>query len=125
MALSIYVVQDSRVALGPELWQQNFLLAPGTSDYVTGGYVVTAANVGFKLIQAVDVLNTNTTGLTWIAQALFTFSTMSVTDHGITNTVGVSGYSSFNLWMGTAIGTQANSSANLSGAIWQVMIYGY
>jgi len=128
MALTVARVQDSRIALGPQLWQENFLLIPGVSDYVTGGYSLTPALFSMGKIQAIDVLNTNTTGLAWVGLALFTFNTWTLAQTGgISQTVGASGYTSANFWVGTAYGSsnQVSASTNLTGAIWEVMVYGY
>ena len=45
MALTITGVADCRAVLGPSQSLRTYQLAPGVSDYVTGGYPITAASV--------------------------------------------------------------------------------
>lgn len=46
MALTITKVPDSQAALGPSQFAQSFQLQPALSDYPSGGYVITAAQLG-------------------------------------------------------------------------------
>src|ERR1035438_4608612 len=45
MALTITGVPDCRAMLGPSQWLRTYQLSPGISDYVAGGYPITAASV--------------------------------------------------------------------------------
>ena len=45
MALTITGVPDCRAMLGPSQWLRTYQLSPGVSDYVAGGYPITAASV--------------------------------------------------------------------------------
>ena len=50
MALTITGIPDCRAALGPSQMARAYQLAPGTSDYVTGGYVINAAQVDLEFL---------------------------------------------------------------------------
>lgn len=45
MALTITGIPDCRALLGESNWLRGYQLAPGTSDYTTGGYVINAKQV--------------------------------------------------------------------------------
>jgi hypothetical protein len=121
MALGINGVQDSRALLGLGLEQKSWLLVPGTSDYVTGGYVVSAQNVGLGHIQSAWVSGLNATAIaTWEFVPVFAFAQLS------TSSAGESGYSQFLLYAYVlSTGAQAASGANLTGSIVQVTVQGY
>jgi hypothetical protein len=121
MALGIYGVQDSRVLLGPFAEQKSWLLIPGTSDYVTGGYVVTAQNVSLGHIQSVTISGLNATAIaTWEFAPVFAFAELG------TAGPGVSGYTQFLLYAYVlSTGAQVASGFNLSGSIIQVTVQGY
>src|SRR5271166_835294 len=89
MALSIVRVQDSRSPVTVGIQQESFLLIPGTSDYVTNGYVITAAAVGFKNVQLVSIDGTNATGLAWNPYAVFALAQVG------TGGPGFGGYTQF------------------------------
>ena len=44
----IPAVQGSRIALGPGIWEETFVIAPGTSDYPTNGYIITSLALRFS-----------------------------------------------------------------------------
>lgn len=46
MALTITKVPDAKAALGISQYEELFQIQPGTSDYPTSGYPVTAAQLG-------------------------------------------------------------------------------
>lgn len=48
MALTITGVPDCRMAGGPSQDFRAYQLAPGVSDYTTGGYIITAQSVGLS-----------------------------------------------------------------------------
>jgi len=113
--------------LGSELQVESFLIVPGTSDYTTLGYVITALYCGFKMVQGAVVTGGNATAYPstagWYAFPVFPESQL------LTSGSGFSGYSQFLLKVyvaqGASIGQEAGSGANLTGNIWQVMVIGY
>lgn len=121
-------VQGSRFMFGAELQAETFLIVPGTSDYTTLGYVITAAYCGFKLIQQAIVTGGNVTAypnrttVTWYAFPVFPESQLLTSGNGFT------GYSQFLLKVyvggGGSIGTEVSVGGNLTGNIWQVMVIG-
>lgn len=46
MALTITKVPDAKAFLGPSQFEEVFQIQPGTSDYPTGGYAITADELG-------------------------------------------------------------------------------
>ena len=120
-------IQGSRFNLGSELVCETFLIAPGTSDYTTLGYVITALYCGFKMIQGAVVTGGNATAYPatsgWYAFPVFPESQL------LTSGSGYSGYSQFLLKVyvasGGSIGTEASNGANLTGNVWQVKVIGY
>jgi hypothetical protein len=125
MALSIVNVQGSRSFLG-ELIQDTFLLIPGTSDYVTNGYVVTALATNFKTIQSAWVSGINAAVAT--GGTYFGFPTFSLAQVG-TSGPGFTGYSQFlfAVWFLNSTGpayAQVSSGGNLTGLIWEVTVQG-
>ena len=123
MALSITRVQDSRTNLGLGLVQESWLLAPGTSDYVTNGYVITASAVGLKLIQSADINGENATALGWNGYCVFPLAQIAT---GANAGQGESGYTQFlfALFVITT-GVQLGAGGNATGSIWTVTIQGY
>lgn len=120
MALTITSVQGSRVDLGIDLQEDTKLLSPGTSDYVTGGYVLSSALLGFKAIQQVIITGANATAIaTWAAQPVAALATL-------TGGGAFTSYSQFLFYVYVlSTGAQAASGANLTGAIWQITVRGY
>ena len=123
MALTIVNVQGSRQILS-EGWQDTFLFVPGSSDYVTNGYVVTAIATGFKAIQAAWLSGANAAAVPgsaarWAAP-IFVIAELGSGGQGFT------GYSQF-LWkvIVSSTGAESGSGDNLTGYIWQVTIQGY
>ena len=132
MALTFVSVQGSRVLAG-DIWQESYLLIPGTSDYVTNGYLIgipgtASANgfVAFSRIQSVWVSGQNATVAgpsTYLGFPVFTFSEVGSAGPGFI------GYTSFlfqvNVLSATPTYAQVVSSGNLSGAIWELTIQGF
>jgi hypothetical protein len=117
-------VQGSRLALGPDGgWQDTFLIVPGVSDYVTGGYAITATQCRLKNIQTANVTGANATAVaTWGAETVFSFVQIG----GVATGAGITGYSQFLFYVYVLIGSaQVGSGASLSGAVWQVTVTGY
>ena len=123
MALTITKVQDSRTNMSVGLVQETWLLAPGTSDYVTNGYPVTAIATTLYKIQSADVNGQNAAALGWNAYCVFPIAQIA---SGVNIGQGESGYAQFlfALFVITT-GVQLGSGGNASGAIWQVTIQGY
>lgn len=124
LANPLPAVQGSRLYLGPDGGQMDtFIIAPGTSDYVTGGYVITNIAVRLKNIQTAWVSGANATAVaTWSLTPVFAFVQIGGTASG----AGVTGYSQFLLYATVlATGAQAANGANLTGAVWQVTVTGY
>jgi hypothetical protein len=120
MALSVVKVQDSRAEYSVGLQQESFLLIPGTSDYVTGGYPVTTTLTGFKNIQLASIDGENATALGWDAYCVFPLAQVG------TGGPGFGGYLQFLFYLAVVTtGVQAANGANISGAIWVVTIQGY
>ena len=65
MALTITGVPDCRASLGPSQELRAYQLAPGTSDYPTGGYPITAAQVGLSWLYGAWIINKNGTTYTY------------------------------------------------------------
>lgn len=116
-------VQGARVLLGPDLQQDTFLIVPGTSDYVTGGYAITNIACRLKNIQSAWVSGANATAVaTWVGEPVFAFAQIGATATG----AGFTGYSQFLFYVWVlSTQAQAGSGANLTGAIWQVTVQGY
>ncbi len=116
-------VQGSRVLLGPDLQQDTFLIVPGTSDYVTGGYAITNIACRLKNIQSAWVSGANATAVaTWVGEPVFAFAQIGAAATG----AGFTGYSQFLFYVWVlSTQAQAGSGANLTGAIWQVTVQGY
>lgn len=64
MALTIKGIPDGATFLGISNRDKFFALSPGTSDYVTGGYVITAAMVEMDYILGASVWGVNAAALT-------------------------------------------------------------
>jgi len=116
------VVQGSRVYYGPELQSEQFLIVPGTSDYVTNGYVITAAQCRLKNIQWADTAGLNATASGFTGIPVFAFAQIGAVAGG----AGFTGYSQFLFKvLVVTTGLEAVAGANLAGAIWQLTIAGY
>src|ERR1035441_437655 len=89
------LVQGSRVLLGIDLQEETFLIVPGTSDYVTNGYPITAAQCRLKSIQQAWVSGGNATAFPansgWYAVTVFALTQMGAVAAG----AGFTGYSQF------------------------------
>jgi hypothetical protein len=117
-------VQGSRFLLNVDLQGDTKLIVPGTSDYVTGGYAITAAATGFSKVQQAWVTGGNSTAFPasggWYAECVFPIAQLTTSNAGFT------GYSQFLFKVYVAsTGVELASGGNLTGAIWQVLILGY
>jgi hypothetical protein len=123
MALSIVGVQGARVPLAMDSWQDSFLFIPGTSDYVTGGYVIT--NTLLAGFASGKIRNAWVSGANSTAQSNGAIPTFALAQVG-TGGGGWSGYTQFLFYVYVlSTGAQVASSGNLSGAIWEVTVQGY
>lgn len=121
MAVTVTRVQDSRVMLGPGMVQESFLVIPGSSDYTTGGYSITASALGFKNIQSVSIDGSNSTGVSWTPIPVFAFAQVG----SATASPGNAGYTSFKFYVAViTTGAQVASLGDLSGAIWCITVTG-
>lgn len=112
-------VQGARYYLGPDLQADTKLVVPGTSDYTTGGYVITAVECGFKLIQSAVVVEQNAAATGWYALPVFAIAQLS------TSNAGFSGYSQFLLkLLIVTTGVEPTANSNITGT-WALEIKGY
>jgi hypothetical protein len=121
------IVQGSRLALGPDGgWQETFLIVPGTSDYVTLGYPITAVQCRLKSIQTANVTGGNVVAFPasggWYAECVFPIVQMGAVASG----AGFTGYSQFLFKIYVAsTGVELAVGGSLAGAVWMVTVTGY
>lgn len=132
----IPAVQGSRIALGPGVWEDTFLIVPGTSDYVntgtigTSGYIISALSLRLNPtygIMCAWVSGNNGTAAGYVAQVY-----LNITQIGAASTgAGFEGYSQLNFHIfnspataGVAPLTQAANGFNFTGAIWLLTVRG-
>jgi hypothetical protein len=125
MALTVAGIQGSHSYLGPGLQWKKYLLTPGTSDYTTGGYAITATQLGFLPtygIQSAWVSLANATAAaTWNVIPLVTFVQIG----GVATGAGTEGYTQILLYVYVlATGAQVSSGGSLSGSVWQLEVIG-
>jgi hypothetical protein len=125
MALTIVGIQGARQPLGLGLEQDAYLIVPGTSDYVTGGYSITPAMLaGFGHIQNMWIAGANATAIaTWAMVPVFTFAQIGAVATGSGFTGYTTGMTLYAYVLST--GAQASSGANLTGAVWSLVVQGY
>jgi hypothetical protein len=115
-------VQGARLYLGPDLQEDTFLIVPGTSDYVTGGYVLSNTALRMKNIQQAFVTGANATAQTWGVIPTLAIAQLG----GVSTGAGFTGYSQVLFYVYVlATGAQVGSGGNLTGAIWQLTVRGY
>lgn len=127
------IVQGSRFLLGPDKQAETILIVPGTSDYTTLGYVITAFYARLKMVQAAIVTGGNTTVYpnTPASTGYYAVPVFPMTQLGTTASpgYGFTGYSQFLLKVyhagGANIGVEVVNGYNLTGASWQVLVIGY
>jgi len=116
-------IPDSRQVNAIGCQQASFLIIPGTSDYPTGGYVISGLQCRMpKGIISVSIDGINTTGnnLGYIWNAIVNYTLAS---NGIPIVP-----TSFNIYVAnivTNVVTQLNAGTNLTGAILSVTVQGY
>jgi hypothetical protein len=120
LQLPLPEVPESRQYNSAGNQQASFLIVPGVSDYVTGGYVITALQCRMKNIFAVSIDGQNAAVLTGQWNAFIQLNA-TASASGLALPV-----TSFNFWVALATsGVQLSASTNLTGAIWTVSITGY
>jgi len=126
MAVTVSGIQGSKFYLGPDLVGDAKLIVPGTSDYVTGGYAITAQLCGFGHLQQAWVSGGNSTAFPssggWYAVCVFPIVQFGAVATG----AGFTGYTQFLFKVYVAsTGVEAASGTNLTGNVWSVMLLGY
>jgi hypothetical protein len=123
MALTISFVPDSRVYLGPSNEEEVFTLAPGVSDYPTGGYIITAAQMRLLGIYGAWLIGqnaaSNTAGYEWV----FTVAQASPALANVTQVA----LQAFGVTTGTpgVFTTEAASLTNFTGVVLTAIFRGY
>jgi len=111
MALTITGVPDIKYVLGESGRAQAYLLQPGASDYVTGGYPITASAVELGKLVGADLLMVSGTGASYNVNFV---GTAPLTNPQTTlNMVVLSG------------STQVAASTDLSGASFAALFLGW
>ena len=121
MALTITKIPDITYYLGESGIQRAFTLKPSTSDYVTGGYPITAANVEFGRLVGGMIVGTNSTGATYLAQfvepsGFFGTTPAPGTQLNLKVVDSTSGGGAF---------TEVSASTDLSGCSWAALVLGW
>ncbi|HKN69971.1 MAG TPA: hypothetical protein VJX30_03005 [Terriglobales bacterium] len=117
-------VQGARIALGPGVWQDTFVIAPGTNDYVTGGYSI--SSLALRLNPTYGIQSAWISGCNATAQAYIVYPTLAIAQiGGVTTGAGFEGYSTI-LFYVVVLSTQAQvaSGGNLSGTSWLLTVQG-
>jgi len=117
-------VQGARAVIGPGIWQDTFVIAPGTSDYVTGGYSISALSL--RLNPTYGIQSAWVSGCNSTAQAYIVNPTLAIAQMGaVTTGAGFEGYSSI-LFYVVVLATQAQvaSGGNLTGCVWLLTVQG-
>lgn len=125
LANPLPVVQGARAVIGPGIWQDTYVIAPGVSDYVTGGYAISALALRMNPtygIQSAWISGANATAIaTWGVQPLFALAQIGGTTAG----AGFEGYSQLLFYVYVLNGgAQAANGANLTGAEWLLTVQG-
>ena len=71
MALTITEVLDGMAVLGESNSLRTYQLSPGVSDYATGGYAITAAQLGLTRIFGAHIIAKNSAGVPYGAGIAF------------------------------------------------------
>jgi hypothetical protein len=111
MALTITAVPDIKYVLGESGRFQAYDLKPSTSDYVTGGYPITASAVELGKLVGAKVMLTNAAGIAYGASFVGT-------------TPLTQPQTQLNLYI-TSAGSQVAASTDLSGCEWSAIFLGW
>lgn len=138
-------VQGSRLMLGPDAAAQEatFLINPGNSDYVVGGYVITALALRLKLIAFAWVSGWNDLAAGYMPQVVFDLRQLAATPilggglggpgQGLpfSQTAGapITGYSQLNFQIRTGAAaqgrlTEATVNSDFLGCGWLLTVRG-
>jgi hypothetical protein len=122
MALTISGVPDQRQYLGQSATQRVWVLAPGTSDYVTGGYIITAAMVDLLKITGGWIIGQNAAAVT--AGYLWAF-TLAQTSPPIAGLAQIA-LQALGVTTGTpGVLADAASAFNFTGVVLTAILLGY
>jgi hypothetical protein len=121
MALTITKIPDITYYLGESGIQRAFTLTPSASDYVPGGYPITAAQVELGYLVGAQLLGANAAGATYLAQfveptGLFGTPPAVGTSLKLKVVDSTSGGGAF---------TEVSASTDLSGCSWAALILGW
>jgi hypothetical protein len=114
MALTITKVPDITYYLGESGVQRAYNLQPSPSDYVTGGYPITASAVELGKLIGADILLTNPAGAAYLASLVAT--TLPLNTNPYQNQVNLVVYSG---------STQVAAGTDLSAASWTALFLGW
>lgn len=112
MALTITAVPDIKYVWGESGRAQANLFQPGPSDYVNGGYPITASAVELGKLVGASLLLTNPAGAAYSVKFVAQTSPISQEQTQI----------NLEVYSGT---TQVAPSTDLSGASWTALVIGW
>jgi hypothetical protein len=123
-------VQGARLFLGPAIQEDTFVIAPGTSDYVTGGYVISA--LALRLNPTYGIMCAWVSGQNAAAAGYVPQVTLALAQIGAVATgAGFEGYSQLKFQVfnspavaGIAALTEAASGFNFTGFQWLLTVRG-
>lgn len=144
LTLPLPEVPESRTLNGVGSQTATFLVIPGTSDYPTGGYIISAQQCRLQRIIGASVDGGNSTTLGWLPSITiaYTLGTNNIPNvptslafqvEALVVTAGTSG-NAVTLNAGTTLeatggGTVKQSeiaaATNLTGCIWSITVTGY
>jgi hypothetical protein len=130
-------VQGARIALGPGIWEDTYVIAPGTSDYVntgtigTSGYIISALSLRLNPtygIMSAWVSGNNGAAAGYVPQVYLNIAQIGAVVGG----AGFEGYSQLNFQVfgqpsaltQYAALTQQQSGGNFSGCVWLLTVRG-
>jgi hypothetical protein len=128
LTLPLPEVQGSRIALGPGVWEATYLIIPGSSDYVTGGYVLSSLNL--RCYSPNGIMGAWVSGCNAAANGYVVQPTLALAQVGTGTETGAEGYSQILFWVGwtgtgfSGVLAQIGSGGQLSGLIWELTVRG-
>ncbi len=112
MALTITKVPDAKAALGISQYEELFQIQPGTSDYPTGGYSITAAALGLGSLYGLWEVAGNAAAAAYALKPVLGASSFGSNPQPAT---------SLNLEV-TSGDTQLSANTNIAGCTWFVAV---
>lgn len=112
MALTITKVPDAKAALGPSQFEACFQIQPGTSDYPTNGYPITAAALGLGNLYGLWEVSGNAAAAAYSLKPVLPAGSFGANPAPA---------SSLNLEV-TVADVEVNANTNLGGCIWFVRV---